>query len=300
MATDLVGQKFKMLTVISRAGTKGSYATWNCSCDCGGVKIAKSSDLKAGRTGSCGCQQYKGTPKDITGQKYNRLTAIEPSGNKNYKGSILWKFSCDCGSIVEKEMYAVTSGATKSCGCYAKEVAGKASITHGNSGTLEYVVWNKVKARIFDPTNPSYGDYGGRGLTMSPEFVQDMKTMYEHLGDKPDSCQRYTIGRKDNDVGYVFGNIHWETYPEQAKNRSMMVTNSSGFTGVVWSKSQAVARWHEGSKQCTKGFSISKFGLLPAFALACEYRIKMIEQLILAGEAYTKKHGQPKETYEYN
>lgn len=51
---DLTGQKFNRLTVIGRSDKKGK---WCCRCDCGCPKdvTVSTSDLKNGRTKSCGC-----------------------------------------------------------------------------------------------------------------------------------------------------------------------------------------------------------------------------------------------------
>lgn len=53
---------------------------------------------------------------DITGQKYNMLTALEFVGMGGRKGSI-WKFRCDCGNVVERPATSVMAGNAKSCGC---------------------------------------------------------------------------------------------------------------------------------------------------------------------------------------
>ena len=58
--TDLTGQRFAMLTVISRADdhvdiSGDRYVCWRCVCDCGNEKIIRASSLKQGLTKSCGC-----------------------------------------------------------------------------------------------------------------------------------------------------------------------------------------------------------------------------------------------------
>lgn len=57
--------------------------------------------------------------KDITGQKFNRLTAIEFVCLKN--STHYWKFKCDCGNEIIARKAAVTSGRHKSCGCLRLE-----------------------------------------------------------------------------------------------------------------------------------------------------------------------------------
>lgn len=53
---NLVGQRFGMLTVLSRAENKKLYSVcWNCVCDCGKIKAIRSHDLCTGKTTSCGC-----------------------------------------------------------------------------------------------------------------------------------------------------------------------------------------------------------------------------------------------------
>lgn len=55
-AADLSGQKFGRLTVLERYYTdKTTSAVWVCKCDCGNTKNVPGSDLRRGKTQSCGC-----------------------------------------------------------------------------------------------------------------------------------------------------------------------------------------------------------------------------------------------------
>ncbi len=63
-----------------------------------------------------------GTFKDLTGQKFNRLTVLE-KGERNSCNQIQWKCKCDCGNIVLATTTYLKSGHTKSCGCLNKESA---------------------------------------------------------------------------------------------------------------------------------------------------------------------------------
>lgn len=65
-----------------------------------------------------------GIYKDISGQKFNRLTALERDieATKLHSGTY-WKCQCDCGNIVSINLSKLQNGTTKSCGCYRKEVA---------------------------------------------------------------------------------------------------------------------------------------------------------------------------------
>lgn len=60
--------------------------------------------------------------KNITGQKFGKLTALNRSGT-NKKGQAIWLFICDCGNKTEKLKLYVTRGATSSCGCFRSQLA---------------------------------------------------------------------------------------------------------------------------------------------------------------------------------
>jgi hypothetical protein len=53
---NLVDQKYNLLTVVRFIGRdKKGVSIWECRCDCGKIKAAKSTPLKAGHVKSCGC-----------------------------------------------------------------------------------------------------------------------------------------------------------------------------------------------------------------------------------------------------
>ena len=52
---NLTGHTYGRLTVLSYADKKGTKHRWNCQCECGGVAITASSNLRTGHTKSCGC-----------------------------------------------------------------------------------------------------------------------------------------------------------------------------------------------------------------------------------------------------
>lgn len=60
---DLTGQRFGKLTVLERwtVADDGQYV-WRCACDCGGLSDARMSNLRRGRTRSCGCMAKLGRP----------------------------------------------------------------------------------------------------------------------------------------------------------------------------------------------------------------------------------------------
>ena len=138
---DLTGQRFGRLTVIKEADKYISpqglkFAQWLCKCDCGNDTIVLATNLKKGTTKSCGCynieQAKKRLFKDLTGQKFGRLTAIKPVENNTNSNSqsmmTKWLCRCDCGNECNVQSGNLLSGHTLSCGCYNKEQASKRSL----------------------------------------------------------------------------------------------------------------------------------------------------------------------------
>lgn len=63
--------------------------------------------------------------KNLVGIKFNRLIVIEQVERKKYGKTYkrMWKCLCDCGNIVIQNTGALTSGNTKSCGCWHNELS---------------------------------------------------------------------------------------------------------------------------------------------------------------------------------
>lgn len=153
--------------------------------------------------------------RNIAGQKFFRLTAIEPAG-QNKAQQYLWKCKCDCG----KELVVIGSNLirnnSKSCGCYNDEVTGARNRRHSMAKTRIWNIWTGITKRCTNPNCKAFKDYGGRGIFVCDEwkkfenFYEDMKDGYaDHL----------TLERKDPNKGYNKDNCVWATYQDQARNK---------------------------------------------------------------------------------
>ncbi len=127
---DLSGRKVGRLTVLSLCDIRGSRGElyWNCECDCGLEARVRGDKLRGGHTISCGCA----VRPDLSGKKFHRLLAVRPGENKGQFTT--WVCACDCGNEAIIDTYSLTSGATKSCGCYKREV----SSVNGKKRRKEY------------------------------------------------------------------------------------------------------------------------------------------------------------------
>lgn len=114
---DNTGQTFGQLTALYPTEERsGSAGVWHCRCACGGEKDVPIKYLILGRTTSCGYAKLKSHPKNIAGQTFGDLTAIEPTERRDHR-SVIWKCRCVCGNEVEVSLHRLRAGTVKDCGC---------------------------------------------------------------------------------------------------------------------------------------------------------------------------------------
>lgn len=118
--TDLRGQRFGKLTVLSQTDKHGSAGWyWLCQCDCGNMTESPSRQLLSGYTKSCGCL-HNPKIKDFIGKRFGMLTVLEYAGKRS--GMHRWRCICDCGNETSVGQTLLQSGKTKSCGCMQKTI----------------------------------------------------------------------------------------------------------------------------------------------------------------------------------
>ena len=123
-AKDRIGERFGRLLVVGRTHNIGNHTMWLCKCDCGNKAIVGTSHLVSGDTRSCGCFHKEMISKNLTGQRFGRLTAVNPT-NKRSGSSIVWECECDCGNKTMVSTACLVSGDTRSCGCLRDELVGE-------------------------------------------------------------------------------------------------------------------------------------------------------------------------------
>lgn len=86
-----------------------------------------------------------------------------------------------------------------------------------NKRTKEYRAWDNMKSRCLNPTFTQYDDYGGRGITIDPAWINDFRVFLAQVGPAP--SPHHTLDRIDNNRGYELGNVRWATWSEQNNNQ---------------------------------------------------------------------------------
>ena len=178
--------------------------------------------------------QFTNMREDVTGQKFNHLTALSFS-HKDKNRKTYWDFLCDCGNIKTLRLDCVKSGNTQSCGCLKRDQdkinlnrEGSKPI-YGDIGRLDdcvlYHRWKGMKRRCYNKNFSQYKDYGGRGITMCEEWLYSFRSFYDWAISHGFS-EELEIDRIDNDGNYEPNNCRWVTHKVNANNRKRKYVNS--------------------------------------------------------------------------
>lgn len=203
--------------------------------------------------------------KDLTGQRFNKLTVIKYAGKKgNGKKKLChWLCKCDCGNRVVVARNHLANGHTKSCGCYKLKRTSESHTIHGKHGTSEYIVWCNIKNRCYNKKNKSYPRYGKRGIIVCGHWLHSFESFYNDMGNKP--SPRHTIERIDNNGNYEPSNCKWVTIKEQCNNRHnnrYITIDNETKTLAQWCRKYDI-RYSTVHSRLTLGWSIEKALTMP-------------------------------------
>lgn len=156
-----------------------------------------------------------GNRKNLVGMRFGNLTVSKYVGLQQSSRRAIWRCTCDCGESIETTTDLLNRGSVTSCGCRRKEGFHK---THGGTHTRLYRIWKGMKNRCYNPKQSRYNIYGGRGITICDEWLNDFQ-VFRSWALTNGYQESLTIDRIDNDKGYNPDNCRWATYSEQIHNR---------------------------------------------------------------------------------
>lgn len=229
---NLKDQTFGSLQALELTEKKeGTTRLWKCMCTCGNITYKKASRLlearKIGFNLSCGCSKGK---ENLIGKTFNDFKVIEHVQDLN-NSNTLWDCICtNCG----KEFTRTTKQLRKNQNICELKLKYSATVKH-----VLYSSLSRIKNRCYNIKCDNYKYYGGRGITVCDEWLQDSSKFVEwslRNGYKYNE-NKYTIDRIDNNKGYTPDNCRWVSIQDQANNKRNNIKYT--YNGVT----QTLAQW---------------------------------------------------------
>lgn len=148
---------------------------------------------------------------------------------------------CDCGNKKIISLRTIRRGRTKSCGCLQKEKssqARKARSKHDKSHTRLYRTYHSMIDRCTNESCKSYKDYGGRGIKVCDEWLNDINKFFDWAKHNNYNDNLF-LDRIDNDKDYTPDNCRFVNRYTQNNNRRNNIKieyNNEIKTISQWSK----------------------------------------------------------------
>ena len=141
--------------------------------------------------------------KDLTGQRFGRLTVISRAENRNKK--VYWRCRCDCGAEKIIRGCNLKYGDTNSCGCLKLALDNQRSL-NAISKTRLYQTWQGLICWYCN----EYVYYNGNRITLCHEWYMDYQAFYDYVSKLPHFGEEgYKFFRIRQDRDYAPGNVCW-------------------------------------------------------------------------------------------
>lgn len=202
---------------------------WRCRCDCGNELLLEPYKITSGIVKSCGCSRGEKKIKDLTGQRFGKLTTIYRTNEKK-NSSYIWVCQCDCGKTTKVSSNALLSGNSKSCGCRRteaiKETMDKCGTVADHVNLIDGTCIEKLEYKKLKKNNTSgYTGVQVRGNRWIA-IITFKKKMY-YLGSYSNLEDAVRVRREAEER--IFGKFldwYYENYPQKKEKIMQKKTDS--------------------------------------------------------------------------
>lgn len=149
----------------------------------------------------------------LLNKRFGKLLVIKELKISNRYGR-LWLCKCDCGNQIARNAGFLNSGGNTSCGCDNH----KFKPIHGGYNTRIYSIWNGMRFRCYNKISEAYENYGGRGITMCKEWLEDF-LVFKEWALNNNYSDKLSIERIDVNGNYCPENCKWIPLKEQSRNK---------------------------------------------------------------------------------
>lgn len=121
-------------------------------------------------------------------------------------------------------------------------------------------IYEHMKDRCYNPNFHCYNRYGGRGITICKEWLEDYQA-FKAWALSHGYSDNLTLDRIDNNKGYYPENCRWISAKEQANNKRnnhLITYKGETKTLVQWAESLGIDRSVLSARINKLGWSISK------------------------------------------
>ena len=202
------------------------------------------------------------------GVRHNYLTIIKPTHMVGGYGKITCR--CDCGNEIDVIPFNWKSGRVKSCGCMTKKLLSDAFSVLDHTDDLDRLrrIYNGMKCRCYNPNIDKYASYGGRGITICDEWLNDREAFISWAlthGYRKD----LSIDRIDNNGNYEPENCRWATCLEQRNNQRPRISYNRRVKFTIDGVTKSMIEWCDdfGVSPQFVTYRVRKIGMSPLEAL---------------------------------
>ena len=155
--------------------------------------------------------------KDLTGQKFGKLTVIKMSEERGNRNQIKWICKCECGNIHIVTGESLRAGKSKSCGCLKHEDS------YNKIQDREFALWKQLYNSTIKRRNKQKG-FGETNIDIQ-DFINLSKKNCFYCNQEPKNILKDVnktrrnelvsetiikfngIDRIDSKKGYIQGNV---------------------------------------------------------------------------------------------